>query len=399
MAAPPDAKVQTGCWIFSEAVMVRDTVSPSLASPVPVVASTMLESVGTVSSCVTALPSVVAVTATPALPPASENPSENVTEPSASSSCATTVQVHMLLAPEYEIVSALVAAVPSNAIAQVGVASKASAPVKVTVIVSPSFDLVFESPLFDRTTAESVGTVSSCVTALLSVVAVTAVPAFPLASVNPMENVTEPSASESCATTVHRWLLPPPGLVMVSVFVASVPSNLMAQVGVAMVSEDVNANEIVFPSMLISLFALFEFRVTDVSVGAVTSAVQENVLDAVLGLVTESVYAPALITTDFAPSEEAVQVAVYVAPEPLNDDSVQPLAVISPTTRSVVVSLEVNVNAIAAVLVVSPLSIVPEEMVIVGLVMSCVAKKLEDVVPETVAVTITEPSDTPLMSA
>ena len=64
-----------------------------------------------------------------------------------------------------------------------------------------------------------------------------------------------------------------------------------------------------------------------------------------------------------------------------------------------VVSLEVNVKAIAAVLVVSPLLIVPEEMVIVGLVISCVAKKFEDVVPETVAVTITEPSDTPLMSA
>ena len=77
----------------------------------------------------------------------------------------------------------------------------------------------------------------------------------------------------------------------------------------------------------------------------------------------------------------------------------QPLAVISPTTRSVVVSLEVNVKAIAAVLVVAPLLIVPEEMVIVGLVISCVAKKFEDVVPETVAVTITEPSDTPLMSA
>ena len=56
-------------------------------------------------------------------------------------------------------------------------------------------------------------------------------------------------------------------------------------------------------------------------------------------------------------------------------------------------------KAIAAVLVVSPLLIVPEEMVIVGLVISCVAKKFEDVVPETVAVTITEPSDTPLMSA
>ena len=290
--------------------MVRDTVSPSLASPVPDVASTMFESVGTVSSCVTALPSEVAVTATPALPPASENPSENVTEPSASESCATTVQVHMLLAPEYEIVSVFVAATLLNDIAQVGVASKASAPVKVTVIVSPSLDLVFESPLFDKTTAESVGTVSSCVTALLSVVAVTAFPAFPLASVKPMENVTEPSASLSCDTTVHVQSFPAV-LVTVSVFVASVPSNLIAQVGSsATVSEDVNARVIVFPSMLMSLFALFEFSVTDVSVGAVTSAVHENVLDAVLGLVTESVYAPALITTDFAPSAEAVQVAV-----------------------------------------------------------------------------------------
>ena len=103
----------------------------------------------------------------------------------------------MLLAPEYEIVSVFVAASPSNDIAQVGVASKASDPVNVIVIVSPSLDLVFESPLFDRTTAESVGTVSSCVTALLSVVAVTATPALLLESVNPIENVTEPSASES----------------------------------------------------------------------------------------------------------------------------------------------------------------------------------------------------------
>ena len=109
---------------------------------------------------------------------------------------------------------------------------------------------------------------------------------------------------------MHRWLFPPPGLVIVSVFVASAPLNLMAQVGVPIVSEDVNAREIVFPSMLRSLLALFELSVTDVSVGTVTSAVQENVLDAVLGFDTLSVYAPADITTDFAPSEEAVHVAV-----------------------------------------------------------------------------------------
>ena len=57
------------------------------------------------------------------------------------------------------------------------------------------------------------------------------------------------------------------------------------------------------------------------------------------------------------------------------------------------------VNAIAAVVVVSPELIVPDAIVIVGLVMSCVRKKLEEVVPETVAVAITEPSATPLMSA
>ena len=84
----------------------------------------------------------------------------------------------------------------------------------------------------------------------------------------------------------------------------------MAHVGVPIVSEDVNASEIVLPSMLRSLLALFELSVTDVSVGTVTSAVQENVLDAVLGLDTPSVNAPADITTDFAPSELAVHVAV-----------------------------------------------------------------------------------------
>ena len=65
-----------GCWL-GLLVLVG-------AAPVPLVASTMLESVGTVSSCVTTLLSVVAVTATPALPAASENPRLNTIAPSAS---------------------------------------------------------------------------------------------------------------------------------------------------------------------------------------------------------------------------------------------------------------------------------------------------------------------------
>ena len=50
MLAFPDWKVQTGCWIDSEPVIVSETESPSFASPVPSVASTMLDRVGAVSS-------------------------------------------------------------------------------------------------------------------------------------------------------------------------------------------------------------------------------------------------------------------------------------------------------------------------------------------------------------
>ena len=82
-------------------------------------------------------------------------------------------------------------------------------------------------------------------------------------------------------------------LVTVSAFVASAPLNFIAHVGVPIVSEEVNAKVIVSPSMLRSLSALLEFSVTEVSVGAVRSAVHEKVFDAALPLVTESVNAPA----------------------------------------------------------------------------------------------------------
>ena len=104
-----------------------------------------------------------------------------------------------------------------------------------------------------------------------------------------MVNVTDPSAALSCATTVQRWLLPPPGLVTVSVLVASDPANLMAQVGVVMVSDEVNASDIVSPSLDSVLTALLDVKATLVRVGTVRSAVQEKVLDAEFGFVTESV--------------------------------------------------------------------------------------------------------------
>ena len=70
IAAPPDEYVQVGCWMASEAVIVRDTESPLFASPEPLVASTMFDRVGTVRSVVTA-PESAEVSAAPAFPAAS----------------------------------------------------------------------------------------------------------------------------------------------------------------------------------------------------------------------------------------------------------------------------------------------------------------------------------------
>ena len=210
--------------------------------------------------------------------------------------------------------------------------------------------------------------------------------------------VTAPSASLSCAATVQVQSFPSV-LVTVSALVASAPLNFIAHVGVPIVSEEVNARVIVFPSMLRSLSALLEFSVTEVSVGAVRSAVQAKVFDAVLPLVTESVNAPAATWTETAPLPVAVHVAEYDDPEPENELSEQPEAVMSVTTKSVVVSLETKVSAIAAVLVVSPLSIAADAIVMVGFVVSWVAKTFPELVPDTVAKTVTVPSETPLISA
>ena len=84
----------------------------------------------------------------------------------------------------------------------------------------------------------------------------------------------------------------------------------------------------------------------------------------------------AAISMLVAASAEGVNVAVYTAPDPAKLVRVPPLRVMSPSIRLDVDSLEVNVRAIVASLVVSPESTVEEVMVIVGTVASCVQPKL-----------------------
>ena len=95
--------------------------------------------------------------------------------------------------------SATVAARP--AIVAVGVAI-ASLAVKATVTVSPVFARV-GAVLFDaRATAVRVGAVWSKVTAEAFVVAVTAVPALPVRSVNERAKATEPAVSPAAIVIV-----------------------------------------------------------------------------------------------------------------------------------------------------------------------------------------------------
>ena len=134
------------------------------------------------------------------------------------------------------------------------------------------------------------------------------VPALPLASVKSRVKVTVPSASLSCTITAQVQVLPAV-LVNDSALVADVPPNLISQVGVPIVSDAAIVIVIVLPSLLSVVVGLLDAIATEVRVGAVMSAVQANVLDTVLPLVTESVYAPAFTLTVTAPLAEAVQVA------------------------------------------------------------------------------------------
>ena len=92
--------------------------------------------------------------------------------------------------------------------------------------------------------------------------------------------------------------------------------------------------------------------------------------EAVFSLPTASVNTPAATLIVFVPSPLGVKVAVYTDPLPDKEPIEPPDKVISPATKLVVTSLDVNVNAIDVALLEVALDTVDEVIVIVGLVLS-----------------------------
>ena len=92
--------------------------------------------------------------------------------------------------------------------------------------------------------------------------------------------------------------------------------------------------------------------------------------EAVFSLPTASVNTPDATLIDFGPSPLGVKVAVYTDPLPDKEPIEPPDKVISPATKLVVTSLDVNVNAIDVALLEVALDTVDEVIVIVGLVLS-----------------------------
>ena len=115
-----------------------------------------------------------------------------------------------------------------------------------------------------------------------------------------------------------------------------------------------------------------------VIVGEVESSVQVKLFDAVLLFPAESVKVFSATLIVYVASPDGVNIAVYVVPEPVKSDKAPPLIVISPTTKLVVASFDVNVSEIIGSFDVSPLETVDYVIVIVGLVESKIHVKLFD---------------------
>ena len=95
-----------------------------------------------------------------------------------------------------------------------------------------------------------------------------------------------------------------------------------------------------------------------------------KVSEAVFSLPTASVNTPVATLIDFGPSPLGVKVAVYTDPLPDKEPIEPPDKVISPATKLVVTSLDVNVNAIDVALLELALDTEDEVIVIVGPVLS-----------------------------
>ena len=262
IAAPPDENVQVGCWMASELVIVRDTVSPLFASPEPVVASAMLDRVGAVRSTVTA-PESAEVSAVPTFPAASVwLPHENTVFCSVSSPDSVSAAVHDVPDPP------MLAFSPSIVHARLVTDSLT---VIVRVIVSPLFAYPLLLLLVVIAMLDRVGCVLSTVTLELSVVAVTAVPALAAESVNAIEKATAPSESASAVSRTQVQSLFCGLATVIELSAIASPPEVNVQVGVPIASEAVKLR--VMSSPLFEAPSPLVAIDTDVSVGCVLSMV------------------------------------------------------------------------------------------------------------------------------
>ena len=304
----------------SDNVMVRVEVSPDFSEAEPA-------AIETVGACVSYVKVVVELAVLP-FPAASVNPPlATDTEPEPVCVFAVGVNTTVYDAPE-----------PLNddnvpPLAVISVTTKlvdASDSVNVNVDVSPDFN---------EAEPAAIETVGACVSYAI-VVAELAVLLFPAASVNPpLATDTEPEPLCVFAVGVNTTLYDVPEPLNDD---NVPPLNVMSPTAKSVeASDNVMVRVEVSPDFSEAEPAAIE------TVGACVSYVKVVVELAVLPFPAASVNPP--LATDTEPEPVCVfavgvNTTVYDAPEPLNDDNVPPLAVISVTTKLVDASDSVNVN-------------------------------------------------------
>jgi hypothetical protein len=196
------------------------------------------------------------------------------------------------------------------------------------------------SPDFNEAEPAAIETVGACVSYMIAV-AELAVLLFPAASVNaPLATDTEPEPVCVFAVGVNTTVYDVPETAVKDDNVP--PLNVMSPTAKSVdASDNVNVNDDVSPDFSVVALAAIE------TVGACVSYVKAVVELAVLLFPAASVNTP--LATDTEPEPVCVfavgvNTTEYDVPEPLNDDNVPPLAVISVTTKLVDASDNVNVN-------------------------------------------------------
>ncbi len=338
VSATTDSSVVTSTSaIDSDAVKDSVTVSPLAASVLLVLLDNITTelSVGAVKSVVTALLSVVALTCTPEFPVRSSKFIVNDNAPSGS--VPSSVLVASQLVPLPDTVAATLAIVTSTSAID-------SDAVKDSVTVSPLAASVLLVLLDNITTELSVGAVKSVVTALLSVVALTCTPEFPVRSSKFIVNDNAPSGSVPSSVLVASQLVPLPDTVAATLAIATSTS--------AIDSDAVKDSVTVSPLAASVLLVLLDNITTELSVGAVKSVVTALLSVVALTCTPEfPVRSSKFIVNDNAPSG-SVPSSVLVASQlvPLPDTVAATLAIVTSTSAidSDAVKDSVTVSPLAA---------------------------------------------------